>query len=130
MPAPTRCLASRPNRTCRPSPATSAQPDPVRPQATEPEPVIAEEAPSGPLPAPAQPVAVRLNVGCIPSEALLRNAELAHIFTKEAKQFGIGGEATRDSSVRVLLLEPVLRDEGPSPPRCRSSRDYDAPIGW
>ncbi|MFF1790110.1 dihydrolipoyl dehydrogenase [Kitasatospora sp. NPDC058243] len=32
---------------------------------------------------------VCLNVGCIPSKALLRNAELAHIFTKEAKTFGI-----------------------------------------
>ncbi|MFC9258089.1 dihydrolipoyl dehydrogenase [Amycolatopsis thailandensis] len=32
---------------------------------------------------------VCLNVGCIPSKALLRNAELAHIVTKEAKSFGI-----------------------------------------
>jgi len=32
---------------------------------------------------------VCLNVGCIPSKALLRNAELAHIFTQEAKTFGI-----------------------------------------
>ena len=32
---------------------------------------------------------VCLNVGCIPSKALLRNAELAHIFTKEAKTFGM-----------------------------------------
>jgi len=39
---------------------------------------------------------VCLNVGCIPSKALLRNAELAHIFTKEAKIFGISGEATFD----------------------------------
>ncbi|KUI39541.1 dihydrolipoyl dehydrogenase [Mycobacterium sp. GA-1199] len=39
---------------------------------------------------------VCLNVGCIPSKALLRNAELAHIFTKEAKQFGINGDATFD----------------------------------
>ncbi|MDZ4264557.1 MAG: FAD-dependent oxidoreductase, partial [Mycobacterium sp.] len=39
---------------------------------------------------------VCLNVGCIPSKALLRNAELAHIFTKEAKQFGISGEASFD----------------------------------
>ncbi|CCF65833.1 dihydrolipoamide dehydrogenase [Nocardia cyriacigeorgica GUH-2] len=37
-----------------------------------------------------------LNVGCIPSKALLRNAELAHIFTKEAKTFGITGEASFD----------------------------------
>lgn len=32
---------------------------------------------------------VCLNVGCIPSKALLRNAELANIFTREAKTFGI-----------------------------------------
>ncbi|HEX2313322.1 MAG TPA: dihydrolipoyl dehydrogenase [Thermomonospora sp.] len=32
---------------------------------------------------------VCLNVGCIPSKALLRNAELAHIFTKERELFGI-----------------------------------------
>jgi dihydrolipoamide dehydrogenase len=32
---------------------------------------------------------VCLNVGCIPSKALLRNAELAHIFANEAKTFGI-----------------------------------------
>jgi dihydrolipoamide dehydrogenase len=32
---------------------------------------------------------VCLNVGCIPSKALLRNAELAHIFTTEQKTFGI-----------------------------------------
>lgn len=42
---------------------------------------------------------VCLNVGCIPSKALLRNAELAHIFTKQAAQFGINGEATFDYGV-------------------------------
>jgi dihydrolipoamide dehydrogenase len=42
---------------------------------------------------------VCLNVGCIPSKALLRNAELAHIFTKEAQTFGISGEATFDYGV-------------------------------
>lgn len=42
---------------------------------------------------------VCLNVGCIPSKALLRNAELAHIFTKEAKTFGISGEASFDYGV-------------------------------
>ncbi|BBA86590.1 dihydrolipoyl dehydrogenase [Mycobacterium pseudoshottsii JCM 15466] len=42
---------------------------------------------------------VCLNVGCIPSKALLRNAELAHIFTKDAKAFGISGEATFDYGV-------------------------------
>ncbi|GGK51430.1 dihydrolipoyl dehydrogenase [Nocardia camponoti] len=39
---------------------------------------------------------VCLNVGCIPSKALLRNAELAHIFTKEAKTFGMSGDVTFD----------------------------------
>ena len=39
---------------------------------------------------------VCLNVGCIPSKALLRNAELAHIVTKEAAVFGISGQATFD----------------------------------
>jgi len=37
---------------------------------------------------------VCLNVGCIPSKALLRNAELAHIVTQEAKTFGIRIEGT------------------------------------
>jgi dihydrolipoamide dehydrogenase len=42
---------------------------------------------------------VCLNVGCIPSKALLRNAELVHIFTKEAKAFGMKGEATFDYGI-------------------------------
>ncbi|CAM5675546.1 Soluble pyridine nucleotide transhydrogenase [Streptomyces alboniger] len=32
---------------------------------------------------------VCLNVGCIPTKALLRNAELAHLFTHERKTYGI-----------------------------------------
>ena len=39
---------------------------------------------------------VCLNVGCIPSKALLRNAELAHIFHTQAKTFGISGEVSFD----------------------------------
>ncbi|PRI10465.1 dihydrolipoyl dehydrogenase [Leucobacter massiliensis] len=39
---------------------------------------------------------VCLNVGCIPSKALLRNAELAHTFERQADVFGIRGEATFD----------------------------------
>lgn len=39
---------------------------------------------------------VCLNVGCIPTKALLRNAELAHIVTKEADKFGIQGDVTMD----------------------------------
>ena len=37
-----------------------------------------------------------LNVGCIPSKSLLKNAELAHVFTKEKDVFGIDGEVTFD----------------------------------
>jgi dihydrolipoamide dehydrogenase len=39
---------------------------------------------------------VCLNVGCIPTKALLRNAELAHIFHADAATFGISGEVTFD----------------------------------
>ena len=37
---------------------------------------------------------VCLNVGCIPSKALLRNAELAHIFHEKAEEFGINIEGS------------------------------------
>src|SRR3954466_4410623 len=36
---------------------------------------------------------VCLNVGCIPTKALLRNAELAHLVTHEAKTFGISSDS-------------------------------------
>jgi dihydrolipoamide dehydrogenase len=39
---------------------------------------------------------VCLNVGCIPSKALLRNAELAHILEHEKDKFGITGDASMD----------------------------------
>ena len=39
---------------------------------------------------------VCLNVGCIPSKALLRNAELADILQNQAATFGISGEFTFD----------------------------------
>lgn len=39
---------------------------------------------------------VCLNVGCIPSKALLHNAELAHTFTHKADEFGISGEVSFD----------------------------------
>jgi dihydrolipoamide dehydrogenase len=54
---------------------------------------------------------VCLNIGCIPSKALLRNAELAHIFTTEAEKFGI----TVDGTVRV--------DYGPAYDRSRQVAD-------
>ncbi|MCW2817689.1 MAG: dihydrolipoamide dehydrogenase [Marmoricola sp.] len=39
---------------------------------------------------------VCLNVGCIPSKALLRNAELSHLLTHEKDVFGITGDASMD----------------------------------
>ena len=39
---------------------------------------------------------VCLNVGCIPSKALLKNAELAHVLTHEKDKFGITGDASMD----------------------------------
>ncbi|WP_040766096.1 dihydrolipoyl dehydrogenase [Tsukamurella sp. 1534] len=39
---------------------------------------------------------VCLNVGCIPSKALLKNAELAHTFNHKAKLFGISGDVSFD----------------------------------
>ena len=39
---------------------------------------------------------VCLNVGCIPTKALLRNAELAHLFRTQKDTFGIVGDVTFD----------------------------------
>ncbi|MFT4229892.1 MAG: dihydrolipoyl dehydrogenase [Microbacterium sp.] len=39
---------------------------------------------------------VCLNVGCIPSKALLKNADLAHTFHHKAELFGISGDAQFD----------------------------------
>ncbi|BDV30368.1 dihydrolipoyl dehydrogenase [Microbacterium terricola] len=39
---------------------------------------------------------VCLNVGCIPSKALLRNADLAHVFHDQAELFGISGDVHFD----------------------------------
>src|SRR3954467_8994378 len=52
---------------------------------------------------------VCLNVGCIPSKALLRNAELAHIFNREAKTFGIeaDGEVRFDYGAAFKLSRTV-----------------------
>ncbi|WP_040164114.1 dihydrolipoyl dehydrogenase [Microbacterium gorillae] len=42
---------------------------------------------------------VCLNVGCIPSKALIKNAELAHTLKHKAKMFGISGETSMDYGV-------------------------------
>jgi dihydrolipoamide dehydrogenase len=51
---------------------------------------------------------VCLNVGCIPSKALLRNAELAHILRERTKEFGFSFEnLTLDYSVAVQRSRQV-----------------------
>ena len=42
---------------------------------------------------------VCLNVGCIPSKALLRNADLAHVFHDQAELFGISGDVHFDFGI-------------------------------
>ncbi len=42
---------------------------------------------------------VCLNVGCIPSKSLLRNAELAHTLTADKELFGISGDVSMDFGV-------------------------------
>jgi dihydrolipoamide dehydrogenase len=42
---------------------------------------------------------VCLNVGCIPSKALLRNAEIVHLYRHQAAAFGIEGEVSFDYAV-------------------------------
>lgn len=52
---------------------------------------------------------VCLNVGCIPSKALLRNAELAHNITKEADLFGIRSESPISLDYRVAFQRSCPR---------------------
>ena len=49
---------------------------------------------------------VCLNVGCIPSKALLRNAELAHLVTAEAKSFGIHFEGPVRVDYGAFVRDP------------------------
>ena len=53
---------------------------------------------------------VCLNVGCIPSKALLRNAELAHILTYAKDKFGISGDSTMDFGVTHKRSRQVSAD--------------------
>ena len=57
---------------------------------------------------------VCLNVGCIPSKALLRNAELAYILNHEADTFGISGDFSLDYGVALQAQPPRLQwlDQG------------------
>ena len=59
---------------------------------------------------------VCLNVGCIPSKALLRNAEIAHIITKEKDVFGISGDATH--GLRHRPTSAAAASPTPAPRAC------------
>ena len=50
-----------------------------------------------------------LNVGCIPSKALLRNAEIAHLLTHEKEKFGIVGETSMDFSAAWKRSRDVMQ---------------------
>ena len=56
---------------------------------------------------------VCLNVGCIPSKALLRNAELAHILAHEKETFGIEGDATMSFGPTHARSRQVVRRHAP-----------------
>jgi dihydrolipoyl dehydrogenase len=71
---------------------------------------------------------VCLNVGCIPSKALLRNAEIAHLLRTDVDKFGIEGTITTryDAAFersRQVAMEGVrgLRFLMPMWPRPRAS---------
>ena len=53
---------------------------------------------------------VCLNIGCVPSKALLRNAEIASILTHHAEDFGIHGDVHLDyaRACRAAAKSPTL----------------------
>ncbi len=86
---------------------------------------------------------VCLNVGCIPSKALLRNAELVHLLTHDAKTFGIGvegsltfdyGEAFRRSRKvadgRVKGVHYLMKKNGITEYQAAASSPIRTPCGW
>src|ERR1700761_1885833 len=50
---------------------------------------------------------VCLNTGCVPSKALLRNAEIASIITQQSATFGISGDVSLDYSRAVSRSREV-----------------------
>ncbi len=55
---------------------------------------------------------VCLNVGCIPSKALLRNAEIAHILRERGKEFGF---SLREPEIRFFRCsQTITAGVGPS----------------
>src|SRR6202789_523623 len=50
---------------------------------------------------------VCLNIGCVPSKALLRNAEVASILSRHAETFGISGAVSRSREVADARVRGV-----------------------
>jgi dihydrolipoamide dehydrogenase len=55
---------------------------------------------------------VRLNVGCIPSKALLRNADIAHLLRTDADTFGIEGATTMRYNAAFERFRQVAVERG------------------
>ena len=55
---------------------------------------------------------VCLNTGCVPSKALLRNAEIASIVTQQSTTFGIAGDVSLDYSRAVSRSREVADARG------------------
>ncbi len=75
---------------------------------------------------------VCLNVGCIPSKALLRNAELAHIVTHRAKDFGFnfGGQVELDYSVAFKRSRTVSDGRAKGVRYLMKKNKIDSYDGW
>src|ERR1700754_4523252 len=50
---------------------------------------------------------VCLNTGCVPSKALLRNADIVSILTRQADEFGISGDVSLDYARAVSRSREV-----------------------
>jgi dihydrolipoamide dehydrogenase len=75
---------------------------------------------------------VCLNVGCIPSKALLRNAELAHIVRDRAKEFGFiyDGEVKVDYSVAFKRSRKVANGRVKGVQFLMKKNKIDTYEGW
>ncbi len=75
---------------------------------------------------------VCLNVGCIPSKALLRNAELAHIVRDRAKEFGFvyDGEVKVDYSVAFKRSRKVAKGRVKGVQYLMRKNKIDTYEGW
>ncbi|NJL94144.1 MAG: dihydrolipoyl dehydrogenase [Anaerolineae bacterium] len=75
---------------------------------------------------------VCLNVGCIPSKALLRNAELAHVVVERAKEFGFiyEGEVKLDYSVAFKRSRRVAEGRVKGVKFLMKKNNIDTYEGW